>query len=104
MGPEEANLTMILDQNGRLLWYLSMPGVTAMAILDCSVQQSMEGTAASSSYRHSAKGMERELATAERITLLQKTKTASMPSLRENSGFPESLSFFEMILILLVNL
>lgn len=53
-----------------------MSSVTAMAILDCSVQQTMEETATSSSYRHSTKGMEQELAKAERIALLQKKKTA----------------------------
>lgn len=49
-----------------------------MAILDCSVQQSMEGAAVSSSYRHSTKGMERELAAAERINLVQKKKKAQI--------------------------
>ena len=74
MGPKEANLTMGLDQNGRLLWWRRYQCLVLQLwpILDCSVQQSMEGTAASSSYRHSTKGMERELATAERNTGLAK--------------------------------
>lgn len=57
--------------------YTSMPGVIAVAILDCSVHRAMEGAAASSSYRHSTKSMEPELAIAEGITLLLKKKKKS---------------------------
>lgn len=37
----------------------SMPGVAAVAILDCSVQRPVEGPAASSSYRRSTESTER---------------------------------------------
>lgn len=37
----------------------SMPGVAALAILDCSVQRPMEAPAASSSYRRRTESMER---------------------------------------------
>lgn len=58
-----------------------------MAILDCSVQQSMEGTAVSSSYRHSTNGMERELAAAERLTLVQKSQISFMTVSQEEQRF-----------------
>ena len=87
MGPKGANL----NRNGRQLWRRTYQclALQLWPILDCSVQQSMEGNAASSSYRHSAKGMELELARAERITGLareKKEKTSILSlSLRGNS-------------------
>lgn len=88
MEPKEANL----NQNGRQLWRRTYQclALQLWPILDCSVQQSMEGNAASSSYRHSAKGMELELARAERITGLarrkkKKKKLQCSRSLRGNS-------------------
>lgn len=117
MGLKEANLTTHLDQSDRLLWWRSHRCLALQLwfILDCSVQQSMEGSAASSSYRHSTKGMEWELAAAERITgtsnrqQLQCSLSFSFflllsLSLSGKERFSEPLSFFEMTLILLVDL
>ncbi|TNN28538.1 hypothetical protein EYF80_061314 [Liparis tanakae] len=86
MGLKEATLTTDLDQNpcgcaG------GQPIDAAYWLLDCSVQQSVAGAAASS-YRTSAGGMERELAAAERIARRANGRcdAPSLRFLRENIG------------------